>query len=145
MTGRLQVQILANGLRLEIRDESRKVAGDRWLLSLRALVTVPLPLDPSEELSQEILELLRRKVGDTVYFQLVETRNFIAENEKPGLLEDLKKTLLENSLTYLSHPDFARRFLKSTAAKIREHGPYGPEYLQKILDGLKPTKVSSDE
>jgi hypothetical protein len=138
MTALLEQRILSNGLRLEIRDESRKVAGDRWRVSLRALVSVPLPADPPEGISRETLELLRREVGETVFFHQVETRNFIAEKDTSRVLENLKKTFLENSLAYLSHPCFAGRFLKSTAVKIQEQGRYGPEYLQKTLMTLKP-------
>ena len=134
---------LANGLGLEIRDESRKLAGDRWLVCLRALVAVPLSKAPSGEIFGETLDLVRREIGETVYFQQRVTRNFISEKELPGLLESLKKTFLENFLPYLSHPDFAERFLKTKLLEIQEEGRYRQEYFQKILGSLKPPKENS--
>lgn len=64
----LERKELSNGLVLEFWDESRKLAGDRWYVGIRAVVPVPVDQYPPENISLEVIQLIRSEVGDHIYF-----------------------------------------------------------------------------
>jgi hypothetical protein len=133
----LERQELPNGLFLEFWDESRKLAGDRWYVGIRAVVPVPVPEDPPHGISPEVIKLIYREVGDHICFQLKEERHFISEGELNSLKEQVKEVFLKNLLSYLSHPDFPNRFLIRKLKEVADKMPWGGEYLQKVLDQLR--------
>lgn len=133
----LQCKQLPNGLRLELWDESRKVAGDRWYVGVRAVAAVALPRETPEGISPEVLRILKREVGEYIYCQFLEERNFIAEQEVLTILDELKEVFLKNTLSYLSHPDFPRRFLIRKTREIQQKLPWGEDYVRKILDEVR--------
>ena len=70
-----------------------------------------MPQGPPENISLEVIQLIRSEVGDHIYFQHKKEKNFVAESEVNSLREHFKELFNENSLSYLSHPDFHKRFL----------------------------------
>jgi len=128
---------LANGLTLEFWDESRKVVGDRWYVGVRAVVPVPLSDHQVDHVAPGVMEFIRDAVGDHLFFQVREEKNFVAEAEVDALREEFKRVFISNSLPYLSRPDFPSRFvsgkLKDAADKLKQ----GKEYVDKFLDGLR--------
>ncbi len=84
----LERRQLPNGLLLEFWDESRKLAGDRWHLAVRAVVPTPLSEHPVEGIPSTVMEFILREVGDHLCFQLKEERNFIVETEVAALREE---------------------------------------------------------
>jgi hypothetical protein len=135
---------LPNGLWLELWDESRKVAGDRWYVAFRAVLPVPLP-EALEGIRLEVIQMLRRNVGDHIYYQFLEARNFIAEKDVPALRDGLKGAFLATALTYLSHPDFSGKFLIRKAREIGEKMICGEEYVHKLLNELRFSAGTSEE
>lgn len=141
----LERKELSNGLVLEFWDESRKLAGDRWYVGIRAVVPVPVDQYPPENISLEVIQLIRSEVGDHIYFQHKTEKNFVAESEVNSLREHLKELFIENSLSYLSHPDFPKRFLALKLAEVADKMHMGDDYLQKVLDQLRaPSLIGVD-
>jgi hypothetical protein len=104
---------LENGLVLDIYDDSRRQAGDRWLLRLIARLPVPVddawePRNEGEPSRSEIKELL----GDTLVFEKSATRHFIDEAKKEVAFQTMVEDLLRHSVPYLAHPAFGRRFVR---------------------------------
>ncbi|RLB05377.1 MAG: hypothetical protein DRG59_02070 [Deltaproteobacteria bacterium] len=128
---------LKNGLTLEFWDESKHLVGDRWYVGVRAMVAIAIPDETPDGFVEDHLQVLRNKLGDKVYFQLLEERNFIPEEEVEELKKRLRDVFLKNSLTYLSHPDFSRRFLLVKSEEAYKKKLMGPEYLEKFLEDLK--------
>ncbi len=128
---------LKNGLTLEFWDESRHLVGDRWYVGVRAVVEITIPDKASGPFVEDHLQVLRDKLGNSVFYQLVEERNFIPENEVEELKVKLKKIFLENSLAYLSHPEFPSRFLLRKSKEAYKKKLMGAEYLEKFLENLK--------
>jgi hypothetical protein len=128
---------LPNGLFLEFWDESRKLAGDRWYVSIRAVVPVTVPEAPPQGIPPEVIQLIRKEVGDKICFQLKEERHFISEGAVSFHREQLKEILLENSLSYLSHPELPNRFLTRKLKEVADKMHWGKDYLQKVLDQLR--------
>jgi hypothetical protein len=138
MTGKLlEKRELANGLRLEFWDESRPVAGDRWLVKVRVVLRVPWPEEiPGEEL-QEVLQFLKQEVGETLHYQALQQRHFVAAKDMRKVGEELKERVLANSLAYFSHPAFPGRFVRLKALEVKEKRIVAPDYLPKLFSELK--------
>lgn len=131
----LEVIELPNGLNLEFWDESRPVAGDRWYVGLRALVAVPIPQVPGE--SAQGLFLLKEALGKEACYQHLMERHFISCEQVPSVLGEMRGNFVTNSLNYLSHPEFPRRFLLSKARELEKRRAWGPEYAEKIIQELR--------
>jgi hypothetical protein len=132
----LERRRLSNGLWLEFWDESRKVAGDRWYVGIAAVVPVLLPDGQCSGVPTEALEMMRERVGPNVCFHRRFERNFIPEGEVEEVRDDLKRKFMKDSLPYLSHPDFARRFLIKASREVLQKASWGSDYLKKALIDL---------
>jgi len=114
MAGKLIDKIkLENGLTLEVYDGSRRVAGDRWLVSFIARIEVNVRPEYFEDLHIPDLpfDAIRTAVGDKATYHHEKTRNFIAETQKDEVFEGLKERFLGASLGYLSSADFPRKLI----------------------------------
>lgn len=134
----LEKMSLKNGLTLEFWDESRKLAGDRWYVGLRACIEVPVPDELEGEDLKEALRTMNEALGGKVFYQHLMERHFVAEGEVMGALDGLKKAFLEHSLSYLSHFDFAKRFVMAKAGELKKRASWGPDYVRKALRELGP-------
>lgn len=108
----LRTILLGNGLVLEIYDQSRKMAGDRWLVKLVAKINIPIERlsADSGELRPDDIRALQSSWGNYIRFEQKLERNFIDGKKKDAVLQDLMTSFLNSSQGYLSHPDFAQRF-----------------------------------
>ena len=110
---------LENHLILEIYDESIKTIGDRWMVNMVARIKVPL----DEALIQKSEDLLANKdkikkaLGKEVVFEHTSNRIFVDDNEKESIFQEMYDSFIDNTLHYLSRPNFPERFLLK---KIRE-------------------------
>jgi hypothetical protein len=115
MTERLLEHIpLPNGLTLELYDDSRPIAGNRWLVSLAARMKVPVSPEflPKAAPAGVSIDVLKGALGDhTVYENRKNTRYFVEAAMKDQALENLKTTFLANVLDYFSAPDFPGKLL----------------------------------
>ncbi len=102
---------LATGLKLELYDASVKVAGDRWLVALTAIIDIFV--DQTIIADQGSFNTIGTKdaLGEFVRFKRERKRHFVDEKDKDDVIQDLMDSFLTSSLTYLSHPDFARKFI----------------------------------
>ena len=104
---------LSNGLTLELYDCSRVVAGDRWHVCLAARIAIPLGDMPAPEDRKtwpgrdELAGLL----GDPVVFEQRLERNFIDSGDKNRLLQELCDSFSGSVTGYVSHPQFAARYV----------------------------------
>lgn len=112
---------LTSGLKLKIRDTSRKVAGDRWRVELVASIVVPVSQDwfTNTIVSPAPIDELKHAMGDCVEFEYKTTRNFIDEREKNAVFDQLKAGLYEHR-KYYEHPDFAARLIVKKYAEMQK-------------------------
>lgn len=138
MTGTLmEKRELANGLQLEFWDESRPIAGDRWVVKVRVVLRVPLPEEvPGEEL-REVVEFLKQEVGETLHYQALQQRHFVEAKKMRQVGEELKERVLANSLAYFSHPGFPGGVVRRKALEVKEKRDFAPDHLPKLLSELK--------
>jgi hypothetical protein len=106
---------LESNLTLELFDASRKIAADRWQVTLKARMAVPVEkaiagshLDPAK--AAEIRQIL----GETITYEVQKQRNFIDDREKTAVLDQLMDAFMRYTRPYLAHPEFAGRFVLKT-------------------------------
>jgi len=109
---------LGNNLKLKIYDSSKKMAGDRWLVSLTARIKISV--DPNSKLfsgSEYSKEEIDRLLGSEVLFEQKRERFFIDEKNKESVFNQICDSFINNTISYLSHPDFPKKF---AIMKLRE-------------------------
>ncbi|QTA84557.1 hypothetical protein [Desulfonema magnum] len=104
---------LENNQVLKLYDASRKIAGDRWQLTFIARIEIPISDTLSVENDWEMMtaDEIEEVLGKTVIFEQKREKFFIDEKEKDNVFKKLYVSFLDNSLSYLSHADFAKRFV----------------------------------
>jgi hypothetical protein len=103
---------LKNNLQLKIYDNSKKMAGDRWLVSLIARIKIPADsafklLSDSDPGKEEITKYL----GSEVLFEQKRERFFIDEKNKESAFNELCDSFVKSTISYLSLPDFPKKFV----------------------------------
>lgn len=113
---------LPNGLTLEAWDFSKNVAGDRYQVALGCRIEINLENDavPPSDGDRRALSKLQSELGPVIYYEYQIERNFIPREKKEAIWQELWKTFLSNSLTYLSKMDFARKFIPATLAQFKK-------------------------
>ncbi len=104
---------LPNGLILELWDNSRLMAGDRWLVSLIAKVEVPvLPeyfstLDYGEQAYRDLVDAH----GNPLVFSQEKARHFVDGSETQETITGLCQRFKDNLIGYLGNPKFAPQYV----------------------------------
>ncbi len=103
---------LKNGLTGSLFDGSRKIAGDRWFVSVILRIDIPVNEETVNEKSvnapvKEVAEIL----GNPVVFEKKMDRNFIDEQKKDEIVNGLVESLITGLSSYLSHEKFAEKFV----------------------------------
>ena len=128
---------LRNGLALEFWDESRPTAGDRWYVAVRAVVAVPLAGRVFDDPLEEIVDFMRKEVGETIHYRFLEEKHFVPAQEVAGQQRELMRIFSENNLKYLSHPNFPGHFIRRKASEIQAKKGWPGKHVQKILEDLR--------
>jgi len=114
---------LSNGLKLDLYDISRKLAGDRWYVGMMMRIDIPMTdlLLTGQPFSNYSVEEIRNALGETVRFQEKRERHYIDEREKDALLQEMMDSFIKSTLTYYSHPDFPEKYaLKEFKAHLKQ-------------------------
>ena len=118
---------LENGLELKLFDSSRKLAGDRWLVSLISRIEIPtvdllLKKDRYQSLN---VDEIRKVLGEKLIFEQKREKIFIDVREKDEVMKELQDSFLSSSLSYLSHSDFPHKYiLKKFNEKMKKESWY---------------------
>ena len=107
---------LENGLQLNIYDASRKLVGDRWLVSLIVRMDVPVTETLQKDSRQPIVNINEIKdiLGDSVLFEKKREKIFIDTAEKETVFKELCDMFLNSSLNYLSKDIFPKQYVLKT-------------------------------
>ena len=118
----IKTNVLKNGLILEIYDQSREIAGNRWLVKMAAKIDIPIDrLHLGDGLNKQVdLNSLKKSFGNFVRYEQKSERNFIAEKEKDIVFDDLMSSFLTSTRRYLSHPNFAVRYAVKAYLRLKE-------------------------
>ena len=122
---------LANGLVLEVHDESAQYYADFWNLKVVIRGTVKVsyeylqaicPSNPSEQEAKKAL-------GSEAVYRRELTRMGVREAEKEQTIQKLLSSFEENTLPYLNHPSFPEKLVRHQWQKKVE------ELTEKEVDG----------
>ena len=104
---------LENNMQLNLYDNSRKLAGDRWLVSLivRMEILVSETTLPDDRQSVDHGEDLLAVLGEKVVFEQKRERIFVDESEKEKVLTELIDRFQKNTRHYLAHESFPQKYV----------------------------------
>jgi hypothetical protein len=113
---------LPNDLILELWDQSRPMAGDRWLVSLLARVEIPILPDYFSNLDdgKQAYQDLVAACGDPLVFTQEKVRHFVDEGETKEVLMALCKRFKDNLLSYLGNPKFASLYIMKKYGDLQD-------------------------
>ena len=116
---------LENGLQLEIWDLSRKIAGDRWLVSLELRVDVPLMERHFQSLpeKEKAMKALRTRYGDKITYKHKIEKHFVSHEQRETVFLTFMDTARKGLLEYLSRSDFMEKFTLATCKKLKAENP----------------------
>jgi hypothetical protein len=118
---------LENNMQLNFYDASKKLAGDRWLISLIIRMEIPVNevLTDGSQQGLESVNEIKNRLGEKVLFEQKRERIFVNESEKETALKELYDTFLDNTLQYLSKEAFPKQYiLKKFKEKVEEKSWY---------------------
>ena len=104
---------LENGLQLNVYDASRKLVGDRWLVSLIIRMDVPVAgaLKKNNRESMEHIDEIKDMLGDSVLFEKKREKIFVDTVEKEMVFKELFDLFMNSSLKYLSKEIFPKQYV----------------------------------
>lgn len=118
----IQTKALDNRLTLRLYDASRRMVADRWVVVLVARIDISVDALVAAEKGAATpgRRALIDALGRSVIFEQRRERKFVAAKDKERVLRELGDTLLSALQGYLSHPDFARRYVLSVHRRLME-------------------------
>lgn len=107
---------LENGLQLNVYDASRKLVGDRWLVSLVVRMDVPVTeaLKKNGRQPMENVDEIKDVLGDSVLFEKIREKIFVDTAAKETVFKELCDMFLNSSLNYLSKEIFPKQYILKT-------------------------------
>ena len=104
---------LENGLKLNVYDASRKLVGDRWLVSLIIRMDVPVvgALKKNNRESMENIDEIKDILGNSVLFEKKREKIFVDTRKKEIVFKELYDTFLNSALNYLSKEIFPKQYV----------------------------------
>ena len=111
---------LENGLTISFYDGSRKIAADRWQIVVIARINIAVDQVQFTQMDRDVRSKLIQTIGDQIVFEKKMTRNFIDEKQKEVIVNSLYKSFLQNTMSYISHRQFAEKFVLKTYADAIE-------------------------
>ncbi|MFC1829354.1 hypothetical protein ACFL0O_07075 [Thermodesulfobacteriota bacterium] len=121
---------LENHIPLHFYDTSRKMAGDRWLVSLIVQMEIPVSeaMISGDRPSIENGENARQVLGEKVVFEQTRRRIFVDEKEKESVLEELIDQFQKSTLRYISRELFLKQYvLKVYREERKKQSWYRPQ------------------
>lgn len=116
-------QKIGNVASINYIDRSRRIAADRWLVELVGEMEVPITEAFWAAVSEndvDLLDCIRKKLGDRLRFSISRTRNFVADDEKEAVFNELLSRFEENIAPYMDRPDFVQKLFIRNFNKARE-------------------------
>jgi dGTP triphosphohydrolase len=118
---------LTNGMHLNFYDASRRLVGDRWLISLIIRMEIPVVevLINDEEKFMDSVDEIKKVLGEKVLFEQKRDRIFVSESEKQTVFEEVYNFFIDSVLSYLSNKAFPKRYvLKKYREKVEQESWY---------------------
>ena len=139
---------LPNDVQLLLFDQSRPVAGDRWMVKIVCRLLIPITEKCFAELPNIFKvdeDVIKAELGDHLKLDLVKERTFVDESELSRVKDQLIDDFLVNADRYLSSDIFPEKFLKVKYQKTCERLNQGKTTTEEtdIYEDVGPADFSS--
>jgi len=114
---------IRDGISITFYDHSREIVGDRWQVELVGEMEIPVTETfwaVVHESDADLLDCVRKKIGNRIYFSISRIRNFVDQNEKQPVIDEMVQGFEENIMHYLDNPDFSRKLFVKNFTAARE-------------------------
>lgn len=104
---------LENGMQLKLYDASKKLAGDRWLVSAIIKMEIPVKeiMSKKNDVTRTQLDNMVDMLGEAVHFEQKTERIFIDKNEKEQVFDEISHHFITSTIPYLSRQAFCEQFI----------------------------------
>lgn len=104
---------LKNGLHLECLDQSKKIAADRWYVCVWVQIIIPVEKRwfVGHRVDAEKFQQLRHALGKAVIYKQKNERNFVSDDQKERIVQEICDRTAQTGMKYLSHDDFAAKYI----------------------------------
>jgi hypothetical protein len=103
---------LSNGLILYFYDRSKKIAGDRWQVTVIARIDIPVDGRTVDETQLNAsLADVKNLLGNSQVFEKMLQRNFIDARKKDSIVGGMVESLETVAVSYLSNKKFAMKYV----------------------------------
>lgn len=110
----------ANGIRVTLSDCSRRVAADRWLIKIRCSAVAPFSSSSLAGLDDpRLAAALDEKFGGGIEYRLQRERNFVDEQEREAVRDEMVRQLEENAFGYMADAGFPVRLAVKKIEEFR--------------------------
>ncbi len=116
-------KMIRDGISISFYDRSRKIAGDRWQVELVGEVEVQVSETfwaAVDESDADLLDCVRKKIGNRIHFSMSRIRNFVDQDEKQTVFDEMFRRFEENVLQYLDNPNFSQKLFVKHFNEARE-------------------------
>ena len=137
---------LENNMTLTVSDQSKKMAGDRWLIKIICEAEIPVDEGFFSRVVEEDLDLqaeVREAMAGSIRFSVTKERTFIAETERAALVELMVTEIMSNMVIYLNRPEFPEKLFARKYEKLREACATARHY--RSLQGEDPDGDADEE
>ena len=114
---------LENNMTLTVHNQSKKMAGDRWLIKIVCEAEIPVEEGFFSRVAEEDLDLqaeVREGMAGAIRFSVIKERTFIAESEREAMVARMVTEIMDNMVVYLNRVDFPERLFARKYAELRE-------------------------
>ena len=114
---------LENGATVTVTDQSRVMAGDRWLIKVECAAQMPIADDFYAAYASEdakLLDAIKEKMGGFLTFAVTKERIFVDAAEKDEVLKGLEEQVSSNMLGYLNNPNFPEKLFAKRFVEVKE-------------------------
>ncbi len=115
---------LENGLTLELIDQSRQIAADRYKVVLLSRIEVQIVANwfAGDDVLISKLNDMTARLGTAVVFEKTNARFFVEAENKDHVLRQMQTLVKQSLQPYYAHPDFARNFILKKYADSQKAG-----------------------
>jgi len=112
-TSPISSHALQNGLTLKFMDESRKIAADRWIVRVCVTIDIPVDIKWFEESAMDDVHFDRitERLGENVVFRQKKERNFVSDDQKSQVVQEICERTLEMGRGYMGRDSFAAKYI----------------------------------
>jgi hypothetical protein len=112
-TRRLSSYVLKNGLQLECLDHSKQIAADRWYVCVWVHIHIPVEKKwfVGHHIDEGKFQELHHALGKVVIFKQKNERNFVSDDQKESIVQEICDRVAQMGMKYFSHDDFAAKYL----------------------------------